>query len=250
MTSLVPLKQLALLALQTFAVISLGVSPWVSLHVWYLIANRKIKKGITEGQPGYGWLNTQRGLKLPMGMYSFQFIIFWCILFVVIIIVAACLGKIPHCFAYYRYNGRLGEQIFVVFYLSQLIVLYHISKERGFYFHEPNWLLSFRMFFTIVVTILVPIAFGGIGLYPLYREFNIGDIYHWSNIVSLVALPFPYYCHQSLLLAAKHFNWKSEDGALPSEISGGRPTFWRICLIMVLVSFLAVVWIRITGGGS
>jgi hypothetical protein len=223
------------------ALVALGAFPWVPLHLWCLIAHWQIRGGVSEDQTGYGWVNTRCGAEmLPLRQYSVQVVVVSGMLLAAIVFWAGARDVV----GVFTHRELMWGEIFTVLYLSQLIVLYQISLRRGLYAHAPQWVVSLRMMISILVTVLLPAVFGAAGLWPLVADLDRTQLPFWVLVPVLLALPFPFYCHQAMLIPAKHFSWTSSNGAVSTEIAEGITGFWWICAIFGVATSAIIVLIR------
>ncbi len=217
--------------------------PWVSHHLWSVLVRRKVALGRDEGQPGYGWLNSNRSPdELPLPRYSYQLLAAFAVSLVAVLAV-----NWPLNFGRFPYHNTFWHQLFIVVYVSQLIVLFHIGRVRGFFVHDPKWLLSLRMIGTTLHTIIFPVVIGAL-IIPIAVSLDVGKITKWWLLVLGLALGFPYYCSQSTLLVAKWRRWRGE-ALLPvatgrPEIIEGDPRWWWVCLTaeVACVCTLLILW--------
>ena len=227
-----PIVQIAII---TTVILLLGLFPRATKHFWISIARRKKEKVTTEGESDYVWLNTAINADvLPHKLYSVQTIILLGIFPLSILLIMTIYGGIR-----ISINLVFILKLYATLYISQIYVLYEISKKRGYYDHKPELLLSRRMILTYPTTIIIPIAFG-IAISPLLLKFTSNQ--NWLpalfNFIYLIAaLPFPYYCHQSWLIAARRNKWKSETEC-PELYEGKGNRFWYRCLSMAFMVLL------------
>jgi hypothetical protein len=229
----------------TTIILLLGLFPRSMKHVWSYVAKRKTEQGTNEGEPGYGWLNDAIDPNaqydqndpntLPHKWYSIQTIIILGVFPLSILFIMAIVREISM-------NVDLVEfilNLYTALYISQFLVLYPISKKRGYYKHNPKWLFSTRSICTYSTTIIIPMAFG-IAILPLLLKFTSDQ--HWlpalfGSIYLFAALPFPYCCHQSWLIRAQKKKWKTIKQC-PEYYAANGPRFWYKCLFLVFMVLL------------
>ena len=237
-----PLVQIIIM---TFVILLLGLFPRATKHLWSFIARKRIERGTSKGEPGYGWLNSAINVNsMPHKLYSIQTIILLGVFPLIILLIMAFRGNIDVDLAFLL-------KLYIALYVSQIYVLYQMSEKRGYYDHKPKWLLSCRMILTYPTTIIIPIAFG-IAISPLLLKFTSKQ--NWLSAVFnfiylFFALPFPYCCHQSWLIVAQRRKWKPETEC-PEYYENKHNKFWYLCLCMVfIVLFIYSILYRFTDVG-
>jgi hypothetical protein len=220
-------------------ILLLGLFPRATKHFWSRIVRRKTEQGTSKGELGYGWLNSAIDVDtLPHKQYSMQVIVILGIFPLSILSIMAIAGTIS-----ITVDLVFLLKLYSTLYISQLLVLYPISKKRGYYEHKPKWLLSTRSICTYSTTVIIPIALG-IAISPLLLKFTSNQ--NWlPAICSLiylvfVALPFPYCCHQSWLIVALRKKWKPKTEC-PEIYEAKRTLFWYLCLLLVFLALLICV---------
>lgn len=243
--------------IMTTIILLLGLFPRATKHFWSYVAKRKTEQGTNKGEPGYGWLNDAIVLNapydqndpntLPHKWYSIQTIIILGVFPLSVLLIMAIAREISM-------NVDLVEfilKLYLALYISQIYVLYQISKKRGYYDHKPEWLLSKRMLLTYPTTIIIPMAFG-IAISPLLLRFTSKQ--HWLPafcfvIYLLAALPFPFCCHQSWLIRARKKKWKPIKEC-PEYYESKGPGFWYLCLsVAFMVLLIYAILYRFAGIG-
>lgn len=221
--------------IMSIIILLLGLFPRATKHFWSYIARTKAEQGTNKDEPGYGWFNSAIDMSaLPHKWYSVQVIIIMGILPLSILLIMAISRSVS-----VAVDSVFLLKLYSTLYISQFFVLYPISKKRGYYKHEPQWLLSRRIILTYPTTILIPMALG-IAVSPLLLKFT--STQNWlPAICSLaylvfVVLPFPYCCHQSWLIIARKNEWGTKIEC-PEMYEGKGTIFWYLCL---LLSFLAL----------
>lgn len=240
--------------IMTTILLFLGLFPRATKHLWLYIARRKIEKGTSEGQPSYGLLNDAIDPNepynqndpntLPHKWYSIQTIIILGIFPLSILLIMAIGREISMNFDL----GAFFVKFYSAIYISEIYVLYQISKKRDYYYHKPKWLLSKRMILTYPTTIIIPMAFG-IAISPLLLKFTSHQnlLPAFCNFVYLLAaLPFPFCCHQSWLIVARK-EWKLETKC-PEIYAAKGPRFWYGCLRMAFMVLLIYAILYLLGG--
>lgn len=223
--------------------------PWVSHHIWCLVARTKVAQGREEGQPGYGWLNSAASPgDLPHPWYSLQV----CAAFFLLLALLLIAGLSPRL-SDFPYPYLFWSQLFVVVYVSQVIVLFHIGRLRGYFARDARWILSWRTVATVPLTLVLPAIVGALAVYPLASSLDNGTWKWWSPVVFCLFLFFPYWCNQSTLLLARRLRWASQRVSIitssqpPTEIQEGGSLWWWICFTLDVVCVIILIFLRNSG---
>jgi len=217
-------------------ILYLGLFPRFGKHLWSSITKKKIE-----------WLNSAVNIEqLPHKIYSLQAII----ILGVIPLVIMVLIMINLDTANNSINRQLLPKLYMSLYVSQFFVLLPLSKKRNYYKHCPKWLLSKRMIITYTVTIFIPVAFV-IAVSPLVQKLE-SRLQPFSLALLLVyllffALPFPYYCNQSLLIVTRKRTWCKIKEC--PEIYEAKPPFWfwRYCIILACLCLIIYTFLYLFG---
>lgn len=216
------------------AITWLGLFPFAAKHAWLLLARHRITTARRRGDSGEGWVKSSVKRiddELPPMIYSWQ--------------VIGVLGLVPAGIVGYRWwrhalVAPMGGwvTVFVGGYVSQLVILTHIAKLRRYFYRHanPRWLMSLRMWITIPVSIVLPIAFG-VEWYSLV--LRLMRTWNWALFAYIMlSLPFPLYCHQTMLILAKRFEWvrRQED----SEVFDAAPWVWYTCACMMVLCLITL----------
>lgn len=228
------------------AIVLLGLFPRATKHVWSLVARRIMTKVTGEGGPGEGWLNPNKLLEkdLPDPRYSWQVVVVLGMFPLVILVHRVISGG----FGLLTPTGVDLRNLFVAAYAGLCIVLHHMAKLRRYFYAEsrPRWLLSTRMFLTVPCTILLPLGFGVLCYLWMLALAQEPNPYRLAVgiLCLLVALPFPLYCNQSLLLVARHRAWATKQEC--PELYEGHTWTWKVCVVLAAVCMTGILYFSIT----
>lgn len=128
----------------------LGFFPRTAKNLWNLVAHYK-------GQPIEGWINKGMESDLPHLTYSWQ---------VVVLLGTVQVGLLLYMLlsqqvSFDNFREKDLPQLFVMFYVSEMIVLHHRAKSLNYFYPEanPKALLAWRTIPSVFVSVLSPIIF-------------------------------------------------------------------------------------------
>jgi len=219
----------------TFLCFMMGLFPLATKHLWCVIAKTVEKKFKSTA----GWFNSSIILKeLPKDFYSFQVIVLVIMAFSLVIYYFGMPGLSS-------FKVNLLLKVYTMLYIAQFTVLYYTAKKRNYFYDSPTpkWIISRRMFITIPGTVIIPAGFG-MAIWPLLRSSSAIN----SSILLfflILAIPFPYWMNQSILLLAKKRIWASQNDC-PEIAEGGDP-WWKFCFLISLICIAMLVYFIASG---
>lgn len=208
----------------------LGFFPRTAKNLWNLVAHYK-------GQPREGWINKGMESDLPRLTYSWQ---------VVVLLGTAQVGLLLYMLlsqqvSFDNFIEKDLPQLFVMFYVSEMIVLHHRAKSLNYFYPEanPKALLAWRTIPSVFVSVLSPIIFAILCSPWVLWLTDANDCCFWVGLgLSLLGLLFPIYCNNLLLLIGIKRNWWKHLPEPPPESKG--PTWYWILGLVSIVAFVLV----------
>lgn len=196
-------------------------------HLWILIARDEDVKN--KGS----WLNLAlKSEDLPFKVYSYQVLFF--------------LGAVPIgilVFMWWTTEISLSptnedwRKFWMAIYISESLVLFRMAKLRGYFGHDPRWLLSTRIFLTVPVALVLPIVFGFM-CYPWVMWDGLGLI----GVLGLgIAWTYPFCAVQGLIIFAQKGEWVTREER--PEVYRAKLWVQKVCLPLTFFLMVALLWL-------